>query len=139
MQSEWQETKAELPWLLAAVGGITVAAAIGGYFISLPHHGEWLVDGWLRYTLWLMVGIPAIGCIVGATIRDASQSDEGPYPPLVSMGIWIFWGLSVAFLIGFLISQPHTDPYWFKQWITTTFGVFLAVIFLAILPGAPER
>jgi drug/metabolite transporter (DMT)-like permease len=135
MQSEWQLFREELPPALAVIMGIVLVAAVGGYLISLPHHGDWLVDGWIRYTLWLMVGIPVVGCMVGALIRDITQ-EEGPWSALVSMGTWIFWTLSVALLIGFLVTQPHVDPHWIKQWLVGTLCVFLVAIFLAVLPGA---
>lgn len=129
--TEWEETRKEIPLALAALVGITVLAAIGGFFISLPHTGDWLVE-WTRYTLWLMVGLPVVGYIIGAAIRDFLQDD--PWPDLVSMATWIFWAFSVASLVGFLITLPHTGHDWMTHWFLTS-AVAVFVIVMLVLTG----
>ena len=127
--SEWQETRKELPSALAALIGMTVLAAIGGFFISLPHSGDWAAE-WFRYTLWLMVGIPIVTAFFGAAVADMAPGQESPYPYLMSVATWVYWALSVANLIGSLINPELSIQTLKYQAIATGLGIVTIIWFI---------
>ena len=117
---ERNEGRILLGWLVFVILG----SVIGAYFIALPHESNWMVEGWLRYTLWLMLGLSAVGVFL--TLEPGS-------PEAAQQGNYLLGFLTAIFLTGFLISQPHTGA-WFGQWMLTSLEVvFFGTIGLYIL------
>jgi hypothetical protein len=112
---ERYEGRILLGWIAFSI----LASVIGAYFIALPHEGDWMVEGWLRYTLWLMPGV----CIVGFFLVLERKS-----PGMIEFGNLVFGVITGALLAGFLISQPHAGS-WFGEWMLISGGALVAIIF----------
>lgn len=118
----------EIGWTVAGLVAVIVAAAIGGFFISQPHTGDWGQE-WLRYALWLAVGIPILCYAVVGFINDGRSSAhmERVNTGLPGLAMMFFWVLATALLIGYLISLPHTRA-WFGNWMTISAVSLLGLV-----------